>query len=90
GVGGKEQTVDPTAPVPPGFTPEAIKALTDSARMVDNAKELGARLAALPGGPGYQVETKVFDGEDHMSVIWGSANAIANFALPFKAPVGGK
>ena len=90
GVGGKEQTVDPTAPVPPGFTPEKLKALTDSARMVDNAKELGARLAALPGGPGYQVETRVFDGEDHMSVIWGSANAIANFALPFKAPVGGK
>ena len=51
------------------------------AGMVDNAPELAARLSALKGAPGYEVESKVFAGQSHMSVPWEALNTMLNFAL---------
>ena len=79
GVGGEEQT--PPVKLPPGYTAEQAATLTARARMVDNSKELAARLAALKGAPGYRVETRVFPGQSHMSVPWEALNSELNFAL---------
>jgi len=78
-VGGLEQT---PAPVPPGvgIKQEEADAMTRSARMVDNAVELGARLAALKGAPGYEVKTVVFADETHGSVEQAAVSRGVNFA----------
>jgi predicted alpha/beta superfamily hydrolase len=78
-VGGLEQT--PT-PIPPGLglTQAEADARTLSARMVDNAKDLGARLAAVKGGPGYEVRTVVFSDESHGSVEQAAVSRGVNFA----------
>ncbi|WP_303794388.1 alpha/beta hydrolase [Sandarakinorhabdus limnophila] len=80
-VGGEEQTV-PLPPYPPGITREYVEKMTVSAAMVDNARALAARLAALPGAPGYAVASQVYAGESHMSIPFASFNALAKFALP--------
>ena len=67
GVGGEEQ-------------PPAVASSAES-RMVDNASELATRLTALKGAAGYKVESKVFDGQSHMSVPWEALNTMLNFAL---------
>jgi uncharacterized protein len=67
GVGGEEQ--------PPTVASSA------EYRMVDNATELATRLQALKGAGGYQVESKVFPGQSHMSVPWEALNTMLNFAL---------
>jgi predicted alpha/beta superfamily hydrolase len=79
-VGGLEQT---PAPLPPGtgMKQEDADAMTKSARMVDNAVELGARLAALKGAPGYEVETVVFADETHGSVEQAAVARAVNFAV---------
>lgn len=79
GVGGEEQT--PPVKLPPGYTAEQAAKLTARARMVDNARELAARLGALKGAPGYKVQSKVFPGQSHMSVPWDALNTELNFAL---------
>ena len=67
GVGGEEQ--------PPAVASSA------EYRMVDNASELATRLTALKGAAGYKVESKVFDGQSHMSVPWEALNTMLYFAL---------
>ena len=83
-VGGLEQTA---APVPPGFPMKQAEAdaLMKSARMVGNATELGARLKALKGGPGYEVRTVVFAGETHGSVEQAAVSRGLNFAAQGQA-----
>jgi predicted alpha/beta superfamily hydrolase len=78
-VGGLEQT---PAPVPPGIglKQEDADLMTRNARMVDNAVELGARLAALKGAPGYEVKTVVFADETHGSVEQAAVSRGVNFA----------
>jgi predicted alpha/beta superfamily hydrolase len=78
-VGAKEQEI-PDTPVP-GMTPEQVEELMREARMVDNARELAARLAAVSGNDGYRAEFHAFDGEEHMSVIAASISRGLTFAL---------
>lgn len=80
-VGGDEQSLPPQ-PWPAGVTREALEKGVLGAAMVDNARALAARLSALKGGPGYKVESRIFDGESHMSVPFASLNTLAKFALP--------
>jgi len=87
GVGGAEQQ-PPTRPMA-GLTLEHMAELNELERMVDNAADLAARLAALTGGPGYKVEYCLLEGQTHMSAPWAGLNAMLDFALPPPlAPVG--
>jgi predicted alpha/beta superfamily hydrolase len=78
-IGGEEQTLPRT--LPPGFTEAEALELVTSARMVDNARELGARLAALKGADGYAARFHAFDGEDHLTAMAGSIARALDFAL---------
>jgi len=78
-IGGLEQTL-PAIPPPPYTAAQAKKLLKD-ARMVDNARELSARLAALKGGAGYEARFVEFIDEDHMSVLPASLSRSLVFAL---------
>jgi predicted alpha/beta superfamily hydrolase len=57
-------------------------AMLKSARMVDNASELAARLKALKGGPGYEVKYSVFPEESHNTGTPAAASRGANFLFP--------
>lgn len=85
-IGGAEQ--EPPAVPPPNMTAEEIMAMLTEARMVDNARELGERLAALKGGDGYAARFQEFEAEDHMSVVPASISRALVFALrpPNAAP----
>jgi len=78
-VGAREQEI-PETPVP-GMTADQVEALMREARMVDNARELAARLAAVTGNDGYTAEFHAFDGEEHMSVMAASISRGLTFAL---------
>jgi len=80
-VGGFEQAPDPARPVPP-----ARIAKLQANRMVDNARELTERLAALPGTP-VQVAFHLMPGENHGSIVAVSLPRALAFAL---APVAGQ
>jgi uncharacterized protein len=77
-VGGLEQTARSALP---GLTFAESQLEAQKFRMVDNAAELGARLAAVKGGPRYQVTTHVFPDETHMSVMWAATSRALRFAL---------
>jgi uncharacterized protein len=79
-VGGEEET-PPTGPLPLAMTREQVKAAVTDAAMVRNAKDLGDRLKALPGTAGYTAESRVFEGETHVSVAWASVGPFLSFAL---------
>jgi hypothetical protein len=59
------------APDLPASDAARAKAVADmtAARMVDNARELAGRLAALKGGAGYQVRYALFPEETHLTGI---------------------
>ena len=78
-IGALEQT--PPAVPPPNMTPAQVRKLIKDGLMVDNARELGARLAALKGGPGYHARFAEFVDEDHMSVVPASLGRTLSFAL---------
>jgi len=78
-IGGLEQT--PPAVPPPNMTAAQIRKQSRHARMVDNARELGARLAALNGEPGYHARFVEFEDEDHDSVVPASLGRALTFAL---------
>jgi predicted alpha/beta superfamily hydrolase len=59
---------------------EAFKS-TASNRMVGNVEDLGARLAAIRGGPAYSVSTVVFPEESHSSVIPAAISRAVRFAI---------
>ena len=52
-----------------------------AARMVDNARDLAARLNALKGGPTYVVRYTLFDGETHETGIPAATSRAIGFAL---------
>lgn len=66
--GGHEQTVD-IAAVNHFRSRETAEAVADYCAMVDNARALADRLAALKGAEGYEVSSFTFEGEGHMSVV---------------------
>lgn len=78
-IGGEEQVLPRT--LPPGFSEAEARELVTSARMVDNARELGARLAAIKGADGYAARFHQFDGEDHLTAMAGSIARALDFAL---------
>ncbi|HEY5008214.1 MAG TPA: alpha/beta hydrolase-fold protein [Caulobacteraceae bacterium] len=78
-VGAEEQ--DPPPNLPPGMTRPQMKRLLAQARMVDNARELAARLAQIKGKPGYSVRFHALDDEDHLSVVPTSISRTLAFAL---------
>ena len=78
-IGALEQS--PPAVLPPGVTAAQMRKLGRIARMVDNARELGARLAALKGADGYLARFVEFADEDHMSVVPASLGRALTFAL---------
>jgi predicted alpha/beta superfamily hydrolase len=81
GVGGLEQSV-PKGPLPFGYSRDKIEMVLAYARMVDNVRDLGARLTAVHGAPGYDVETHVFEGQSHNSEPWAAVDPTIDFALP--------
>ena len=69
-----EQDVNaPGMPLAGAARDGALASMT-SARMVDNAKELAARLKALKGGPGYEVVYTLFPEETHETGIPASTS----------------
>jgi predicted alpha/beta superfamily hydrolase len=78
-IGGLEQALPKTTP--PGYTEAELEALLAGARMVDNARELGARLAAIKGRAGYVAAFHAFPGEDHLTAMAGSIARALDFAL---------
>ena len=78
-IGALEQTPPPTPP--PGYTAVQMRKLLKEGRMVDNARELGARLAALKGEPRYHARFVEFEEEDHQSVVPASLSRALTFAL---------
>ena len=79
-VGGEEET-PPAGPLPLAMTREQIAAAIVEAAMIRNAKDLGARLKALPGSAGYVAEARIFEGESHISVAWATVGPFLSFAL---------
>jgi predicted alpha/beta superfamily hydrolase len=78
-VGEYEQ--DPPKVPPPGMSPEEVRDLVTEARMVENALELGARLAHLKGADGYDARFHCFEAEDHLSAMAASIGRAVDFAL---------
>lgn len=78
-IGAFEQ--DPPKTTPPGLTAEETAALVASARMVDNARELGQRLGALRGTGAYQGRFHLFEGEDHLTAMAATLGRALDFAL---------
>ena len=85
GVGGEEQSISRYA-MQPGITPaeQANEAVKDA--MVDNARDLGARLSALKGPPGYVVKSNVYAGETHIRTPFASLNDVLTFAMSSPNP----
>jgi predicted alpha/beta superfamily hydrolase len=66
---------------PPGMTREHLQAMLTSDGEVINVLALSNRLKALKGPAGYKVETVVFDGETHLSVLPATISRGLRFAL---------
>lgn len=78
-VGATEQ--EPGLHTPPNLSREEMAKLLVEARMVDNARELAGRLAAIKGGDGYAVRFQCFEAEDHMTVVAAALSRTLAFAL---------
>jgi hypothetical protein len=78
-IGALEQDLPRT--LPPGYTEDEARTLMADARMVDNARELAARLAAIKAAPGYAVRFHAFADEDHLTAMAGSVARGLDFAL---------
>jgi len=79
-VGALEQSVEDLACVPlalPDRTPERALAQANALRMVDNARELAARLKAL----GLEVEYAEFEDETHCGVVLANISRGVRFAF---------
>lgn len=63
------------------------QASADYCRMVDNVRDLGARLKAISGGDQYRADTVVFPEEGHISVIPCAISRALQFALAVENPV---
>lgn len=79
--GALEETVEKDAKIPIGYTREQLTAKLKAAATISNVTGLGGRLKAMKGPVGYQVETVVFDGETHVSVMPAIISRGLRFAL---------
>lgn len=70
----------PDLPGDPAKRAAAISAMASYA-MVDNARDLAARLAALPGADGYRVRYVLFPEETHLTSIPASATRGTSFSF---------
>jgi ferri-bacillibactin esterase len=73
---------DPKSPDVPASGPGRATALAaiNTARMVDNARELAARLKALPGAKGYEVRYALFADETHVTGMPAATSRGVTFA----------
>lgn len=78
-VGGLEEEPPTTSPSPE-ITLHELAALTSEARMVRNARELAERLSTSYARGGARFSFRVFESEDHMSVLPASVGAAFVFA----------
>jgi predicted alpha/beta superfamily hydrolase len=80
-VGGQEQDVPELPPAMAALKPK-IEALVAQARMVDNARDLTARLQGLDGTPPYKVaDAAVFPQQQHGISPWPAIGRAVTFAL---------
>lgn len=72
-----------TSPYLPSSGPERAKEIAEmnSDAMVDNARGLAMRLAALKGAAGYQVEYALFPHETHLTGIPAATSRAISFAI---------
>jgi predicted alpha/beta superfamily hydrolase len=80
-VGELEGKVADDAKLPAGMTREQMQAALDADGEVTAVNALSGQLKALKGPAGYRVETVVFDGETHVSVLSAIINRGLRFAL---------
>jgi predicted alpha/beta superfamily hydrolase len=78
-VGAKEQGAPSSRP--PSMTAAEYAAMDNRTRMVTNATALAARLKALKGAPGYQVQAAVFDQQAHGISPWPAIGRAVDFAF---------
>lgn len=79
-VGSLEQQL-PELPPEMAAQQAKIAAFVTKGRMVDNARDLAARLKALPGQPPYKVATAaVFDDQQHGISVWPAIGRAVSFA----------
>lgn len=78
-VGSKEQDALDTPPRGLDHTQAASPA--SRPRMVENARDLAARLLQIKGRPGYEVCFHIFEDEDHLTVLPASIARALAFAL---------
>jgi predicted alpha/beta superfamily hydrolase len=82
-IGSDESTVPNPIPASWGVTRAALEARWRKIRMVDNARELTARLKALHGTSNYHVEDfAVFDKQAHTLSAWPALARGVSFAFP--------
>jgi hypothetical protein len=79
--GGLEETVEPDAKIPPGTTREKMQARFTAAATVRNVNALAGRLKAMKSATPLEVETVVFEGETHVSVMPAMLSRGLRFAL---------
>lgn len=79
GVGGAEQT--PPTTVPKGADIDAIRRHLESARVVDNARELASRLKSIAAPSGGRVQYEEVVGETHMGAPFCVAMGAVRFAF---------
>ncbi len=78
-VGSKEQDVPDT--LLPSMTRAQMEKMMSESRMVDNARELAARLQQIKGESGYLVRFHAFEDEDHLTALSASIGRALAFAL---------
>jgi len=60
-----------------------VKKMMLDYRMVDNARDLAARLKQIKGGPGYAALYHAFEDEDHLTALPASISRALSFALRY-------
>lgn len=79
--GGLEEVADNNPTLPPGMTREQLEEMLKTASVIKNVKALAERLEAMNGPAGCEVETFIFDGETHISVMMPLFSRGLRFAL---------
>ena len=79
--GGLEESADNNPTLPPGMTREDLDEMLKTAGVIQNIKALAERLKAMNGSADCEVETFVFDGETHISVMAPLFSRGLRFAL---------
>ena len=79
--GGLEETADNNPELPPGMTREQLEEMLKTAGVIRNIEALAERLRAMNVPAGCDVQTFVFDGETHISVMAPLFSRGLRFAL---------